>query len=140
DRGPGGGRRVGVDRPGAVPRGLRAVGGRRRAVDGRGGPAAGALTGPGRAARGGRRDLPRSRDRRRPRPGRLTGVPARTSEPPETVTPPFSSSSSSHHLSPAFPGRAPWGTASALRAWQHAAMERYLASHPRDFLAVATPG
>ncbi|MGP4114393.1 DEAD/DEAH box helicase [Streptomyces sp. 4N509B] len=47
---------------------------------------------------------------------------------------------SSSHLSPAFPGRAPWGTASALRAWQHAAMEQYLARQPRDFLAVATPG
>ncbi|MFZ1410066.1 MAG: DEAD/DEAH box helicase [Micropruina sp.] len=44
------------------------------------------------------------------------------------------------HLSPAFPGRAPWGTASLLRAWQAEALERYLA-HPRpDFLAVATPG
>ncbi|MGP3970267.1 DEAD/DEAH box helicase [Streptomyces sp. 6N223] len=46
----------------------------------------------------------------------------------------------SHHLSPAFPGRAPWGTAGALRAWQQAALEAYLARHPRDFLAVATPG
>jgi superfamily II DNA or RNA helicase len=50
------------------------------------------------------------------------------------------SSSASSHLSPAFPGRAPWGTASALRAWQHTAMEEYLARQPRDFLAVATPG
>ncbi|HWM38076.1 MAG TPA: DEAD/DEAH box helicase, partial [Streptomyces sp.] len=46
----------------------------------------------------------------------------------------------SHHLSPAFPGRAPWGTASKLRAWQQGAMERYLQDQPRDFLAVATPG
>ncbi|MET8827417.1 DEAD/DEAH box helicase [Streptomyces sp. NPDC004610] len=46
----------------------------------------------------------------------------------------------SHHLSPAFPGRAPWGTASKLRAWQQGAMERYLQEQPRDFLAVATPG
>ncbi|GAB3128054.1 DEAD/DEAH box helicase [Streptomyces calidiresistens] len=46
----------------------------------------------------------------------------------------------SSHLSPAFPGRAPWGTAGKLRAWQQAAMERYLTEHPRDFLAVATPG
>ncbi|MDT3396905.1 DEAD/DEAH box helicase [Streptomyces sp. B1866] len=45
-----------------------------------------------------------------------------------------------HHLSPAFPGRAPWGTASKLRAWQQTAMDRYLHKHPRDFLAVATPG
>ncbi|WP_328317720.1 DEAD/DEAH box helicase [Streptomyces sp. NBC_00388] len=46
----------------------------------------------------------------------------------------------SHHLSPAFPGRAPWGTASKLRAWQEGALERYLHEQPRDFLAVATPG
>lgn len=44
------------------------------------------------------------------------------------------------HLSPAFPGRAPWGTASKLRAWQQAAIDAYLARQPRDFLAVATPG
>ncbi|NGN66303.1 DEAD/DEAH box helicase [Streptomyces sp. A7024] len=50
------------------------------------------------------------------------------------------STTASHHLSPAFPGRAPWGTASKLRAWQQGAMESYLASQPRDFLAVATPG
>ncbi|TDC67430.1 DEAD/DEAH box helicase [Streptomyces hainanensis] len=47
---------------------------------------------------------------------------------------------SSHHLSPAFPGRAPWGTAGKLRAWQEGAMEEYLRRQPRDFLAVATPG
>ncbi|WP_328538495.1 DEAD/DEAH box helicase [Streptomyces sp. NBC_00344] len=46
----------------------------------------------------------------------------------------------SHHLSPAFPGRAPWGTASKLRAWQQGALDRYLEEQPRDFLAVATPG
>ncbi|MBB1246227.1 DEAD/DEAH box helicase [Streptomyces durbertensis] len=50
------------------------------------------------------------------------------------------STTTSHHLSPAFPGRAPWGTASKLRAWQQAAMELYLQKQPRDFLAVATPG
>ncbi len=44
------------------------------------------------------------------------------------------------HLSPAFPGRAPWGTASSLRAWQRAALDQYLQEEPRDFLAVATPG
>ncbi|WBB59072.1 DEAD/DEAH box helicase [Streptomyces sp. WMMC500] len=49
-------------------------------------------------------------------------------------------STTSHHLSPAFPGRAPWGTAGKLRAWQEAAMDRYLQAQPRDFLAVATPG
>ncbi|SDC01389.1 DEAD/DEAH box helicase [Streptomyces prasinopilosus] len=48
--------------------------------------------------------------------------------------------SASHHLSPAFPGRAPWGTAGKLRAWQQGAMEKYLQTQPRDFLAVATPG
>ncbi len=46
----------------------------------------------------------------------------------------------SHHLSPAFPGRAPWGTAGKLRAWQQAALDTYIQSQPRDFLAVATPG
>ncbi|MFG3259146.1 DEAD/DEAH box helicase [Streptomyces sp. NPDC048172] len=54
-----------------------------------------------------------------------------------TTTP---TNSHSHHLSPAFPGRAPWGTASKLRAWQQAAMDSYLEKQPRDFLAVATPG
>ncbi|MFN8099939.1 MAG: DEAD/DEAH box helicase [Dermatophilaceae bacterium] len=44
------------------------------------------------------------------------------------------------NLSPAFPGRAPWGTASSLRAWQATALEQYLTDAPRDFLAVATPG
>ncbi|MFT4214028.1 MAG: DEAD/DEAH box helicase [Microbacterium sp.] len=52
------------------------------------------------------------------------------------------------HLSPAFPQRAPWGTAQNLRAWQAEALETYFASDgpeglgagPRDFLAAATPG
>jgi superfamily II DNA or RNA helicase len=48
--------------------------------------------------------------------------------------------SAASHLSPAFPARAPWGTASKLRAWQQAALEDYLAADPRDYLAVATPG
>ena len=43
-------------------------------------------------------------------------------------------------LSPAWPDRAAWGTATSLRAWQTAAIEKYLARAPRDFLAVATPG
>jgi len=43
-------------------------------------------------------------------------------------------------LSPAFPERAAWGTASKLRAWQAGALTQYLRSTPRDFLAVATPG
>ncbi|WP_307793831.1 DEAD/DEAH box helicase [Actinotalea soli] len=50
------------------------------------------------------------------------------------------SSSAASHLSPAFPARAPWGTASKLRAWQAAALEAYESRHPQDFLAVATPG
>jgi superfamily II DNA or RNA helicase len=41
---------------------------------------------------------------------------------------------------PALPGRAPWGTAPALRAWQQGALEKYFRAEPRDFLAVATPG
>ncbi len=56
------------------------------------------------------------------------------------------STSAASHLSPAFPLRAPWGTASALRAWQEEALDAYLracageAAPARDFLAVATPG
>ncbi|HEY3437464.1 MAG TPA: DEAD/DEAH box helicase [Actinotalea sp.] len=50
------------------------------------------------------------------------------------------SSSAASHLSPAFPARAPWGTADKLRAWQAAALAAYDAREPRDFLAVATPG
>ena len=52
-------------------------------------------------------------------------------------------STPAHHLSalpPAYPDRAAWGTATRLRAWQTEAVERYFASLPRDFLAVATPG
>ena len=44
------------------------------------------------------------------------------------------------HLSPAFPGRAAWGTAARLRAWQVEALTRYRESDRTDFLAVATPG
>ncbi len=43
-------------------------------------------------------------------------------------------------LPPAFPARAAWGTVKNLRAWQTAALEQYLETNPRDFLAVATPG
>ncbi|MEZ0094306.1 DEAD/DEAH box helicase [Streptacidiphilus sp. EB129] len=52
----------------------------------------------------------------------------------------MSTATASHHLSPAYPGRAPWGTAGKLRAWQQAALEKYVEQQPRDFLAVATPG
>lgn len=44
------------------------------------------------------------------------------------------------HLSPAFPGRAAWGTAARLRAWQVEALARYRDLSAQDFLAVATPG
>jgi len=50
------------------------------------------------------------------------------------------STAAASHLSPAFPERAAWGTASKLRAWQADAVTQYLRSTPRDFLAVATPG
>lgn len=50
------------------------------------------------------------------------------------------STSAAGHLPPAFPERAAWGTAAKLRAWQEEALEAYLASGARDFLAVATPG
>ncbi len=43
-------------------------------------------------------------------------------------------------LSPAWPDRAAWGTATSLRAWQTAAIADYAERAPRDYLAVATPG
>ena len=49
-------------------------------------------------------------------------------------------SSALDSLSPAFPRRAAWGTASSLRAWQQEAFSRYVEQDPRDFLCVATPG
>lgn len=49
-------------------------------------------------------------------------------------------SSAFEHLSPAFPQRAAWGTASRLRAWQAEALDDYLTRAPRDYLCVATPG
>lgn len=48
--------------------------------------------------------------------------------------------SAAEHLSPAFPGRAPRGTADRLRAWQAEALEVYFQREPRDFLVAATPG
>jgi superfamily II DNA or RNA helicase len=48
--------------------------------------------------------------------------------------------SAASHLSPSYPGRAPWGTAQRLRAWQQTALDDYLMREPRDYLAVATPG
>jgi superfamily II DNA or RNA helicase len=56
------------------------------------------------------------------------------------------STTAASHISPAFPLRAPWGTADALRAWQQEALDAYLdkaardGAAGRDFLAVATPG
>jgi len=50
------------------------------------------------------------------------------------------STSAASNLPPAFPGRAPRGTAPALRAWQQQALDTYFRTEPRDFMAVATPG
>jgi len=53
------------------------------------------------------------------------------------------STTAAHHLSPAFPERAAWGTVPKLRAWQEAGLAAYLSGSlagERDFLAVATPG
>ena len=50
------------------------------------------------------------------------------------------STNAASHLSPAYPDRAPWGTAGKLRAWQQGALDEYLRREPRDFLTVATPG
>ncbi len=50
------------------------------------------------------------------------------------------SQSAFDRLGPAFPQRAPWGTATKLRAWQQEALDLYLSTGPKDFLAVATPG
>ena len=50
------------------------------------------------------------------------------------------STSAASHLPPAYPGRAAWGTADKLRAWQQEALEDYLRAAPRDYLAAATPG
>nr|BFF18280.1 DEAD/DEAH box helicase [Promicromonospora thailandica] len=61
-----------------------------------------------------------------------------TSQPQQLPHTPSSAAASS--LSPAFPRRAPWGTASSLRAWQAEALELYREKNPQDFLAVATPG
>ena len=59
---------------------------------------------------------------------------------PVPHTPQHASAAAASHLPPAYPGRAAWGTAERLRAWQAEAVEQYLRSGARDFLAVATPG
>lgn len=64
------------------------------------------------------------------------------------ATGPHLGSFAAEHLSPAYPQRAPWGTAERLRAWQVEALDRYFSldgpdgvgAGPRDFLAAATPG
>ncbi|MFZ5871696.1 MAG: DEAD/DEAH box helicase [Actinomycetota bacterium] len=63
---------------------------------------------------------------------------AHLSRPPSG--PHHASSAAASQLPPAYPERAAWGTASKLRAWQAEALDQYLRSTPRDFLAVATPG
>lgn len=50
------------------------------------------------------------------------------------------STSAASNLPPAFPDRAPRGTATALRAWQQEALDAYRQRGARDFLTVATPG
>jgi superfamily II DNA or RNA helicase len=59
---------------------------------------------------------------------------------PGSLPPGHASTAAASQLPPAFPGRAAWGTASKLRAWQQEALDSYLRREPRDFLAVATPG
>jgi superfamily II DNA or RNA helicase len=71
-----------------------------------------------------------------------------TSTEPASGGSPHIGSFAAEHLSPAFPQRAPWGTAQRLRAWQAEALDLYFGldgpdgegSGPRDFLAAATPG
>ncbi|WP_426595097.1 DEAD/DEAH box helicase [Cellulomonas sp. McL0617] len=69
----------------------------------------------------------------------MTAAP-RPSVVPSTLSSSHASSSAASQLPPAFPSRAPWGTANKLRAWQAEALEQYRVANPRDFLAVATPG
>jgi superfamily II DNA or RNA helicase len=66
---------------------------------------------------------------------RHTAVPAAPVDGPQ-----HASAFAAAQMSPAFPQRAAWGTAAKLRAWQQEALDTYLSTEPRDFLAVATPG
>ena len=50
------------------------------------------------------------------------------------------SQSAASHLSPAFPRRAAWGTAGALRAWQAEALKLYLDSGRTDTVVLELPG
>ncbi|MFB8386092.1 DEAD/DEAH box helicase [Microbacterium sp. NPDC055910] len=69
-------------------------------------------------------------------------------EPVTTDVPEHFGSFAAEQLSPAYPQRAPWGTAQRLRAWQAEALDLYFGldgpdgpgGGPRDFLAAATPG
>ncbi len=54
--------------------------------------------------------------------------------------PTHASSSAARAMPPAFPDRAPRGSAGNLRAWQAEALAQYMQTSPKDFLAVATPG
>lgn len=54
--------------------------------------------------------------------------------------PVFRATAAADHLPPAFPERAPRGTADSLRAWQQEALDRYFEHEHRDFLVSATPG
>lgn len=63
----------------------------------------------------------------------------RVSESP-AAGPAFRATTAAEHLSPAFPERAPRGTANKLRAWQQEALDRYVEREHRDFLVSATPG
>ncbi len=54
--------------------------------------------------------------------------------------PAFRATAAAEHLSPAFPERAPRGTADKLRAWQQEALDHYFEGEHRDFLVSATPG
>ena len=58
-------------------------------------------------------------------------APPLRSNPVSTATPSGHQpgTSAAEHLSPSFPERAAWGTASKLRAWQAEALEQYLAEH-----------
>ncbi|MCK6210493.1 DEAD/DEAH box helicase [Georgenia sp. EYE_87] len=64
----------------------------------------------------------------------------RRSTPTHPAGPAAVSTAAAEQLSPAYPARAAWGTASRLRAWQAEALQLYLERQPQDFLAVATPG
>ncbi len=77
---------------------------------------------------------------RAPVDSRAVSAPDGIDEPATDGTPAAAGNAAAEHLSPAFPDRAAWGTASKLRAWQVEALTRYFEREPRDFLAAATPG